>query len=324
MNRREVIAALGAAGLAGCVGVQTDRDPTAGEATAETDGSDSGRESDDEQSIYAARADAVDRAGSVADEEAAGFGTYDGDGPETIAFPTTSGGTSATTRSDSTVAAADDVNVVPHGGDRVRFGGDVGRSLRVRNLATESALTFEPAAETEVYAASRIKINTDGRGTLHDATPTLYVPDREETTVDPAGAWSGDRDLFKHQTFATYVVELLEDGAVVGTTGGRVIGVGYRWAFAQTETAAFVTRHPSVREDWHVEFRVGGSPFDHDDAVTAAHRPDADVFEIDLTELDVDPGEYDWRLHVSESAGGDLHDRFIELRSVRDNTVVVR
>lgn len=317
MKRRETIAAIGAVGLAGCLG------PLAGhESTPDTSSTETG-ESDDRQSIYSARADAIARAGSFADDVAPSFGTYEGNGPDTIAFPDNRSGTSATTGDRDSVVSADQVAVAPLGDERIRFGGETGRSLRVRNLATESTLTFEPDPDTDVYSANGIEFDIDGEGNLNDAAPSLTVPDREETTVSPSGTWSGDHDLFKRQTFATYVIELLEDATVVGTTGGRVIGIGYQWDLAQTESTAFVTRHPSVREDWHAELRLGDRPFDYVDSVTAAHRPDSDVFEVDLTELDVDPGEYNWRLHLSESEGDNRHDRFIEFSSTFGHTVVV-
>lgn len=334
MNRRQAVAVIGAVSLAGCARLgdgRGDGDNPEGESgTVESDGetessaddSAGDDESASDSAVYSTREDAMEYAGSFAADEAPSFGTYDGDGPETIAFATRSGGTSGSTGEDGSEVHAEDLDVVPYDGERVAFGGEAGRSLRVRNLATGSALTFEPDPGGETYRADRIKVDTRASGVLREETPTLYVPEHEESTVTPQGSWSGDHELFQHQTFARYVVELVEDGAVVGETGGRVFANGYQWGIDQTRETAFVTRQPGVREDWYAEFRLG-KRYEPDGRVEAVHRPDAGVFEVDLTGFDVEPGEYEWRLHVSDGQGGHRLDRFVELSPSFGNTVFV-
>lgn len=333
MHRREALAVLGAVSVAGCSrlretndgGTEPDDSDNGVGRTIDESTADGGTDTDDsagDSPAYSTREEAIEYVGSFADDDAPEFGTYDGDGPETIAFATRSGGTSGSTGEDGSEVHAEDLDIVPHDGERIAFGGDLGRSLRVRNLATGSTLTFEPDAGTETYEADRIKVDTRASGTLREDTPTLYVPDREESTVNLPGAWSGDDELFRHQTFARYVVELVENDTVVGATAGGVFANGYRWGMDQTRDAAFVTRQPGVRADWYAEFRLG-ELYEPEGRVEAIHRPDAGVFEVDLTALDAEPGEYEWRLHVSDEPGGSRLDRFVELSPSFGNTVFV-
>lgn len=320
MNRREALAVLGTVSVAGCSRLRETNDG-GNETNLEGDGESDADDGD--SAFYSTREEAIAYAGSFADDGAPAFGTYEGDGPDTIAFATQSAGSSGSTGDDDSEIHAEDVDVVPHERERIAFGGDLRRSLRVRNLATRSALTFEPDSETGTYEADRVKVDTRASGVLRENTPTLYVPDREEDTVDASGTWTGDTELFEHQTFARYVVELVEDGTVVGETAGRAVAKGYQWGMDQTRNAAFVTRQPGVREDWYAEFRLGSDSFDPEGRVEAVHRPDAGVFEVDLTALDAEPGEYEWHLHVSDERGGEPLDRFVELNPSFGNPVFV-
>lgn len=313
MNRREALTALGTVGVAGCLRL----DDGSGDAEARESGGDG---SGDGNPFYTDEASAREYVASFAADQAPAPGTYGGDGPERIAFATRSGGTSASGIERDGVVSAADVDVVTTGDEDVRFG--PGRSLRVRNLATGSALRFDPASDVESRTADRIKVDVRGDGELRERAPTLYPPD-ESDTVDLDGTWTGDEELFQHQTFARCVVELLADGSVVATTGGRILGIGYRWGIEQSRSTAFVTRQPGVRESWYAEFRLGGTVFEPADAVVPEAHPDKGVFKVDLTELDVDPDEYDWRLRISDEEGGETHDRYIELSSSFGNTVFV-
>lgn len=64
-----------------------------------------------------------------------------------------------------------------------------------------------------------------------------------------SGQFGGDEQLFQHQTFARYAVEITENGEVVDHTTSRVFGTDYRWRFAQTADSIFITRQPGIRQE---------------------------------------------------------------------------
>lgn len=271
--------------------------------------------------FYSTREDAIAYVGSFAGDEAAPVGTDGSGGPRTIAFSTSSAGSSGTNGPNGSSIHSDDMHVVPDDGGTIAFGGDVGRSLRVRNHATAEPLTFEPASGAETYAVEEFEIETEGEGVLEEDTPRL-TPRGEEHDVGIDGTWRGDRSLFEHQTFARYSVELVEARNVVGETGGKVVGKGYQWGFAQTTTAAFVTRQPPVRADWHVEFYVGHS---HEPLATQVvdHLAAEGVFEVDLTALDVEPGQHGWELRITESPEVEGLERVLSIRGSPNDSILI-
>lgn len=312
MDRRSVLIAVGALGTSGCLRL-TDQSDAQGAGDGGAAGGDS--------PVYSTREEAIDYAGSFAAADAPPLGPTPDVGPERIAFATGSGGGSSSGGADDVVVQAEDIDIVPANDETVRFGGAGDRALRVRNLATESALTFSPDADTESVACDRIKVDTRGDGTLREDTPTLYQP--EGDVVEATGTWRGDDELFQHQTFARYVVELLEENSVIGRTGAKVFGNGYRWAVDQTRSTAFITRQPGVREEWAAEFRLGTDPVDPVARTTPRHLPDQGVFEVDLGALDAPADEYRWELQLSEPGSEGRLDRIIELGSPLGGSVIV-
>lgn len=283
---------------------------------------DEGSDSSEGSVVYSTREEAIDYAGSFArGDPDTDFGSDDGNEASLIAFSTSSAGTSGSGGANDSVLMSEDVVVeaIPPGG--IAFGGDAGRSLRVRNLATDSTLTYEPASGSERYDVEGFDVETDGEGQLRDDAPQFDVAGSDDP-ISISGSWSGDFQLFTHQPFARYVVELVEGGSVVGETAGRIYGKGYQFGLDQTETTAFLTRQHPVREDWQATFFLGNA-FQPEDSVTATHRPDDGVFEIDLTALDVDPGEYDWAFQLSGPDSGGSQQRYVQLRSAFGNTVYV-
>jgi hypothetical protein len=284
---------------------------------------DGGDDSDEGSVVYSTREEAIDYAGSFArGDPETDFGSDDGGEASLISFSTSSAGTSGSGGANDSVLMSEDlvVEAIPPGG--VAFGGGVGRSLRIRNLATDSTLTYEPEAGTERYDVEGFDVETDGEGQLRDDAPKFDVAGSDDPISIP-GSWSGDYQLFTHQPFARYVVELVEAGSVAGTTAGRIYGKAYQFGLDQTETTAFITRQHPVRDDWQATFYLG-NPFQPEGSVTATHRPDDGVFEIDLTGIDVDPGEYDWAFQLSGPDSGSTQQRFIQLRSAFGNTVYVQ
>lgn len=318
-RRRSVLAAVGTAlvgGASGCLRL-TDAESGAGGQQTETgrapeQGTQNANRTPPPE-FYATRSEAISYVGSFARGEPGGYGTYEGDGPKKIAFSTSSGGSSGTTGPNESLIRSRDIDIESYAPGGFRFGGDTGRALRVRNLASGTTLTFEPEPGTTEYDISGVKIDTRGEGELRDQTPGFDVVSSDEATI--SGTWSGDRQLFMHQPFARYVVELLEDGTVIGETGGRIYGKAYQYGVDQTRETLFLTRQGSVREDWQAVFYLGRGR--SVPSVEAAHRPDDGVFEIDLTALDADAGEYGgWSLRLSPPNADNRYNQYISLSSL--------
>lgn len=332
-RRRSVLAAVGATLLgstAGCLRL-TDTGPDEGErATGTVSGADgqavgTAREQDTQDTnqtppreFFATREEAISYVGSFARGEPGGYGTYQGDGPRRIAFSTSGGGSSGTTGANESLIRSRDIDIESSAPGGFRFDGS--RALRVRNLASGTTLTFEPESGTTADDISAVKIDTRGGGELREQTPRFDAVSGDEVTIP--GSWSGDLQLFRHRTFATYVVELLEDGAVVGETGGHIYGKAYQYGVDQTRETAFVTRQGSVSEDWRAVFQLGRG-FDAPASTEAIHRPEAGVFEIDLTGLEAESGEYKWSLRLLPPDARNRYDQFITLSSLFGNTVYV-
>ncbi|WP_254272273.1 hypothetical protein [Haloarcula marina] len=271
---------------------------------------------------YSTREDAISYVGSFARGQPGGYGSYDGDGPRKIAFSTSGSGTSGGSGANGSIVMSEDVIVESYAPGGFAFGGDTGRALRVRNLVSGTTLTFEPDAGTDRYDVTEADIETQGDGRLREESPRFEVAGSDGSPVTIPGSWSGDFRLFTRQTFATYVVELLEGGSVIGETGGRIFGKAYQYGFDQTESAAFITRQGSVGEEWQATFYLDNA-YQPRGTATATHRPDDGVFEIDLASLDADPGEYDWALQLRPSNSMSKNNRYIQLRSVFGNPVYI-
>lgn len=334
-RRRSVLAAVGATLLgstAGCLRLTDTGSDEGGQATEPASTADgqavsTARDQDTQDTnqtppreFYSTREEAISYVGSFARGEPGGYGTYRGDGPNKIAFSTSGGGSSGTTGANESLIRSRDIDIESYAPGGFRFGGDTGRTLRVRNLASGTALTFEPESGTTAYDIAEVKVDTQGGGELRDQTPRFDAVSGDEATIP--GSWSGDLQLFMHRPFATYVVELLEDGTVVGETGGHIYGKAYQYGVDQTRETAFVTRQGSVSEDWQAVFQLGRG-FDSPASTDAIHRPGTGVFEIDLTALDAESGEYKWSLRLSPPDARNRYDQFITLSSLFGNTVYV-
>ena len=84
--------------------------------------------------------------------------------------------------------------------DGVAFGGDASRPIRIRNLTTGSASTFEPDSD-ETYSVTEWEIDPET-----EAVPpsSIGVNVRgSDDRVSLLGTWAGDTDLFRAQTFGT-------------------------------------------------------------------------------------------------------------------------
>lgn len=295
MNRRQMIAATGAFSLAGCLRLRGNGDDT-----------------DNGGGIFSSRAEAVASAAALATDDTLDLNQYEGDGPNGIEFSESFAGGSSSTGPEEGIYAATDIDVAPVGDDdTIAFGGDTDRILQVTDLAIDTAATFRPDVGVDRVDANRLKVNTRGDGELREETPTFYDRDREEAATYLSGSWEGDTEMFGTHPFGEYVLTLRENGTTVGATGGGVHGIGYRFRFDQTETAAFVTRHAAVDEDWEPVLFVD----DTGDEVIGSHRPDDRVMEFDLEALPVSGGRYDWSIELREPDPGSTYREYLSIGS---------
>jgi len=223
-----------------------------------------------------------------------------------------------------TGAASETITVSTTGGGLFEFGGDAGRSLRIRNAATGKTTTFKPDHDGETYATDHVTIFT---GSLEevpsmDGLVDVRTPEGSESSVTVSGSYSGDTGIFTDRTFAPYVVELLDgSGAVVATTDEKVYGTNYEWEFDQDGATATITRDEEVDENWLVEFEIENDL--SGDTRAISHEDGDDVFEIPLDELHVEDGEYEWELVIYNGPNSSNEDIAIRLPGGDEQLVTI-
>lgn len=297
---------VGAVGASGCLRLTNDSTGSGdGGAdtdtrTASADGSDpdGGSSSDsDDGGLFPPRSEAIESVAGLAESgDVVPVEPYSGPDAELIRY-SSGWGSSWGPGPDGGVETASDLQVEPVGGEAIPFAGDSNRRLRVRSLTLDATLTFEPDPDTDPARVTEFSIDPESDGTPPSEVG-LELGDSGEERRRIGGTWTGDGDIFRRQAIGTFVVELLEDGTVIGRTAGGTYGTHYRWAAQQTVDALYITRQPSVREEWAAELAVGSNTFDPQARVTAEQVVDENVFRVDTTGLDVDAGQYDWTLIV--------------------------
>ena len=322
MLRRQALAALCTAGFSGCLRLTEDSSSSAagddaGVATSASSPRSEKNEGTASGGVLSSTSEAIEYArrfansGSVSSVE-----PYSGDGPELIQH---GGGWGSSYGSSDAGGAHTSADIRFEAvSDSIAFGGDSNRSLRIRNLTTGAAVTFEPDS-TERLRATEWDIDPETEAVLPSS---IGVDVRgSDDRLSLLGTWSGDTDIFRTQTFGTYVVDLLEGGTRIGGTAGKPVGTRYHWGAMQTPDAMYVTRQPSVHPDWHAALIVGQSPYEPQAQLMAEHRVEDDVFRVDLTDLDLEPGQYDWSLLIA-SERPVLRHRAIELSPLNTSLIV--
>jgi hypothetical protein len=163
---------------------------------------------------------------------------------------------------------------------------------------THSTRTEETASD-QTQTSVGDAINTQRLEISSSDTGELTRIDSAETEL--SGRFEGDQQLFKHQIFARYAVEITENGEVVDHTIGQIFGTDYRWRLAQTTDEVFITRQPGIQKEWPLTFVLGD---DWKTARETTREPettnDGRAFVIDKTAFDVDPGLYEWQLSIGD------------------------
>ena len=321
MRRRTLVGALGTLGLSGCLRLTSDTSSGDGNGSTDGSGTPAGDEPGDSgggDGLFASRSEALDFASGFAASSAdATVGPSDGPEPDLLRFGG-GWGSSYSSGDDGSVVTSSDLQFesLPESG--VPFGGGSGRSLRVRNLTLGAEATFTPDGD-DTYQVSDWEIDPEAEAEPPSELGLDVGEDGERARL--GGSWAGETDLFGRQAFSRYVVELLADGEVIGTTSDGLFGTGYVWGAKQTAEELFVTRQPSTREDWHVELLVGENTFDPVARQPAEHLVEDAAFRVDLTELDLDSGQYDWSLLVAGERPV-VENRAIELAPTSTSLIV--
>lgn len=180
---------------------------------------------------------------------------------------------------------------------RFSFGGDTGRELRVTNTDTGRSVTLSPGDNTERVETGYIALQNfedPDSDSIFGETLRVRPPDQDEPVTMTASV-TGDYNRFPEGIFGGFIIELLDaDGNVLGATDERIVGGRYDYDVTLDRQNLQITRHSEVDPNWNVEFSVHGGEY-----ITVDNNPDSDNFNIDLTDLNVDPGTYHWFLGFS-------------------------
>lgn len=274
-TRRGAVALLGSALTTGCLRLSESSGP--------------GSE------YFSTRSDALEYASSFAIDETYSL-DHPGNPPEVIQHDTVYSGASGSSGPNGSSFNSNDIIVRPIE-DPIEIGGSTDRHIKVQDLVTDSQAVFQPDSSSGSILIDRFLIEIQGEGGLESQTPRFSVSQGDFAELE--GSWDIEDQLFEQNIFGRYVVELREKETVIGVTGADTIAIGYQWGMEQTAEAVFITRHPMVDEAWTIEFSLD----DVDQTVEGTHRPDEDVFEIDLTQFDTASNLYSWELTAYDDDG---------------------
>ncbi|WP_424003363.1 hypothetical protein ACOZ4I_04250 [Haloarcula salina] len=309
MLRRSVLAAFCTAGLSGCLRLTGDTSPPAEQTTESrtrpgNDGSPARTEAGatatsgeaDGGGLFASRSEAIEFARSFAASGVSNPVSTNGSGDPELIRHGGGWGSSYGSGPQGGIYTSSDIKFEAISDDGVAFGGDSGRSIRIRNLTLGSEITFEPTSDSPVYRVNDWDIDPETEGVPPTEIGLDVGADSEHVFI--SGTWTGDRDIFNTQTFCAYEVDLLEGGTRIGGTTPKVYGIQYNWGAKQTPDELYITRQPSVDEEWTAELFVGENTFEAKARQTCEHVVEDDVFRADLSAIDLDPGQYGWSVLV--------------------------
>ena len=310
MLRRSVLAAFCTAGLSGCLRLTGDTAPSEErdtEGRMETENVDDppqrtptesseARTASDGQGLFASRSEAIGFAQSFAASGVSNPVSADGRANAELIRHGGGWGSSYGSGEQGGVYTTSDIRCEAISDDGVAFGGDSNRSLRIRNLTLGSEITFKPTSDSPVYQVNEWDIDPETEAVPPETISLEVGTDSEHVSI--SGTWTGDRDIFNTQAFCAYEVDLVEDGSRIGGTTPKVYGIRYNWGAKQTGDELYVTRQPSVDEEWIAELFVGENTFEAKARQKAEHVVEDDVFRVDLSAIDLDSGQYGWTLLI--------------------------
>jgi len=212
------------------------------------------------------------------------------------------------------------VDVFGDSGDErgaVEFGGETGRTLRLRDEQTDSSLTFEPSSDSPARSISRFWLSSPPY-LIDNGELEIKESDAEDTSI-LGGSYSGDTEVFKNRGVITATVELLDaSGSPLATTESRPFGIGYP---NQLEMDGSIVRVPigsGVEEGWYPQVTVYSDYPQEVARLEMSYGPDGEFFEVDVAETDLDAGAYELQflLYPDAEVAGDLNQAILRLSTV--------
>lgn len=129
-------------------------------------------------------------------------------------------------------------------------------------------------------------------------TPQIAIASKENGSSWFDVAVSGDVNMFTKEVFSDYSIGIVRDGDVVIESDEILLGIGLEYEYRISSSEMYVTRNPSIKEKWIIEFRL----FEEE---TSTRNREATVIFHDvenhsdrakltssIAQWDVDPGEY--------------------------------
>lgn len=175
------------------------------------------------------------------------------------------------------------------------------RFLKTVGLASVGSLTgclrFAGNAPTYTVTSFSLAAMNYEIDDLRNAEALRVDVESDSDSTEIPGSWEGEYDLIREQSCAGYRFDVLEGDSKVATTAGRILVLNYQFAVEQTRGSFFITAQPSVGSDWELSFRLKHP--EHEYTLTPSVRPSDGVFEIDLTNSNIEPGRYQWNFTIT-------------------------
>jgi hypothetical protein len=209
------------------------------------------------------------------------------------------------------------------------FGGNEGLGIGFTNVTNGSKAIFTPATDSDSYQMASGLLNMSIDPAISDPASeydslSVMTPGGEQWN-SVSGSWSfnGGPPVFTGQAFAKYRVDLYDGGTsstdIISSTNERIFGTNYRWKSAQSAEKLFVTRQPSVSNDWYVILLLGDI-YEPVATAEARHLSDSQLLSFNLTDLNADPGQYHWELHFRPTESIRVLQSWLR---IRDGTVFI-
>jgi len=190
------------------------------------------------------------------------------------------------------------------------FGGDTGRSIRLRDEQTGAAIRFDPSSDLERLRLSRFEFRSPGW--LIDERKLTVLREGGEFGDEEkiAGSYSGDTDVFQSRGVITATAELLDSsGDTVAATEPRPVGISYPDRLERNGSVLRIPIVSGVKDGWNPRLSLYQNiPSNPEVAITMDYGTDGEFFETDLAAVDPPAGDYDWIFELFESESPDLSD----------------
>lgn len=185
-------------------------------------------------------------------------------------------------------------NVERTGNGTLNFGPGVSNRIRIRKTSTGEQVTLAPRAGEPTLEIDRLNVN-DKNFTPSTGTATISIADPNSRFSSPVDVRvTGDVGLFETDTFAPYVIEVVDgNGTVIAATQPRIHGTGYgspadnsnATGIQYNGSALAVLRDSEVDEDWYVVLKQTGMEIEIDNSAGE------DYFVVSTAGTNFDPNE---------------------------------